>query len=45
MWQSESTIEFWFKLSDPKVYTSSDKVYLFSMRDMNGKYPYYEIYV
>lgn len=25
MWQSESTIEFWFKVKNKAVYTSSDK--------------------
>jgi hypothetical protein len=45
MWQSESTIEFWFKLSEKAAYKSQDKFYLLSMRDSGGKYPYYEVYV
>lgn len=45
MWQSESTVEFWFKIKDPTVYSSPDKFSILSMRDIGGKYPYYEIFV
>jgi hypothetical protein len=45
MWQSESTIEFWFKITDKSVYTASEKFYILSMRDSGGKYPYYEVFV
>jgi len=45
MWQSESAIEFWFKLDDKSDYNAQEKTYIFSMRDKDGRYPYYEIFI